>query len=262
MGVSPFFLNGGLGIASIGLGEALSRYARIQMIVPHSGSQNSADQIELIGLNELLLENLFRETNEPDYNKLKKVKLAHVDIRLSGYEFIDERTLPAEFEQGSLFIRKERNIHKKHAALPNFEMAEPYGKDLLERVKDYTEICVRLAQQQDFDLIHAHDWMTFLAGLEIKAMYDRPLVLHIHSLEYDRTGPQNKGWVYQLEKHAMEEADAIIPVSHYSAEIISNHYGITPAKIFPVHNGIGKEEMETVEFEKFFRRKWWSFWEG
>ena len=251
----PPFLNGGLGVASMGLGEALSNYASVKMVVPHSDSQYSGNLSSLTGLNELELGELWKSTYDLDYEKLKKVRLAHVDVRLSGYEFIDEAMLPADFEAGSLFVRKERNIHEEHISPQSFKIIEPYGQDLLERVRDYTEISVRLAQQQEFDLIHVHDWMTFLAGLEIKAMYDRPLVLHVHSLEYDRTSPKNKGWVYQLEKHAMEEADAIIPVSHYTARVISTHYGITPSKIFPVHNGIGLEETEIGEVEKPFPEK-------
>ena len=251
----PPFLNGGLGVASMGLGEALSDYARVKMVVPHSDSPYSGNLTRLTGLNELDLDELWKKTRELDYEKLKKVRLAHVDVRLSGYEFIDEEMLPADFEAGSLFVRKEQNIHERQKSLESFKIVEPYGQDLLERVKDYTEICVRLAQHQEFDLIHAHDWMTFLAGLEIKAMYDRPLVLHVHSLEYDRTSPKNKGWVYQLEKHAMEVADAIIPVSHYTAGIISKHYGITPEKIFPVHNGIGLKEAEIGDTENPFPEK-------
>ena len=250
----PPFLNGGLGVASMGLGEALGKYADVQMIVPQSGSDSSR-QINLTGLNELELNELWNKTYELDYEKLKKVRLAHVDVRLSGYEYIDEHYLPADYEKNSLLIKKEHNIHEQAQVSDRFEIDEPYGEDLLDRVKDYTEISLRLAQQYKFDIIHAHDWMTFLAGMEIKAVQDKPLVLHVHSLEYDRTSPKNKGWVYQLEKHAMEEADAIIPVSHYTAEIISKHYGITPAKIFPVHNGIDIEETDIGKVENPFTEK-------
>jgi hypothetical protein len=39
-----------------------------------------------------------------------------------------------------------------------------------------------------------------LAGIKIKQRTGKPLVMHIHSLEVDRSGPENKGWVYDLEK--------------------------------------------------------------
>ena len=84
-----------------------------------------------------------------------------------------------------------------------FKMSQLYGTDLGEKVQEYGEWVREIAYKMDFDVIHAHDWMTFLAGLELKAFHDKPLVLHVHSLTHDRQGPEARGWVYELERHAM-----------------------------------------------------------
>ena len=96
----------------------------------------------------------------------------------------------------------------------------------------------QIADTKDFDIIHAHDWMTFLAAMELKEKHDKPLILHVHSLDYDRGGPEQRGWIYELEKKALSKADAILPVSRYTANVLESHYGIAPEKMMAIHNGI------------------------
>ncbi|HEX7261212.1 MAG TPA: glycosyltransferase family 4 protein [Luteolibacter sp.] len=113
-----------------------------------------------------------------------------------------------------------------------------YGPDLHQKVIEFSSVAVELAGCHPFDVIHAHDWMTFSAGLALKKLTGKPLVVHIHSLQYDRAGPAARDWIFDLEKRAMEEADGVIPVSHYTGKIISTCYGIPLRKIHPVHNGV------------------------
>jgi glycogen synthase len=116
--------------------------------------------------------------------------------------------------------------------------ADLYGSDLGAKVIEFSKIATELALRETFDIIHAHDWMTFLAGVEVKKHTGKPLVVHVHSLQHDRAGAGVHDWIYHLEKHGMHEADRIIPVSHYTGEIITRHYGISPAKIRPIHHGV------------------------
>ncbi|MEL6133765.1 MAG: glycosyltransferase family 4 protein, partial [Bacteroidota bacterium] len=175
--------------------------------------------------------------------KLRKVKVSYVEVDLQGYEIapqiLRKPIKTASFLTIKRVVREAVDERIEVQEEPTgFQLPQNYGKDLLEKVAEYGEWVSEIARDKDFDLIHAHDWMTFLAGLELKALYDKPLVLHIHSLTYDRQGPETRGWVYELERHAMTQADAIIPVSNYTADIITRYYGIDPAKLFPVHNGI------------------------
>ena len=101
----------------------------------------------------------------------------------------------------------------------------------------------------DFDIIHCHDWMTFPAAMLVKQQSKKPLVVHVHSLEYDRSGPESKNWVFDIEKEAMSKADIVVPVSNYTGSIAQEHYGIAAAKIFPVHNGADTVEVFKVKNE-------------
>jgi glycogen synthase len=128
------------------------------------------------------------------------------------------------------------------ASAPSFPdpytTTELYAGDLAQKVLEFSSLVENLALLETFDLIHAHDWMTFPAGLVVKKAIGKPLVLHVHSLQYDRAGPGIRDWIYQLERDAMAQADCIIPVSHYTGEIIATHYGIPRSKIRPIHHGI------------------------
>lgn len=110
---------------------------------------------------------------------------------------------------------------------------------LLQEVIQYGALASRIAREEAHDVIHAHDWLSILAGLEAKRVSGKPLIVHIHATEYDRTA--NRGVnsdVFAIEKAGMEMADAVIAVSHYTKQILVNHYGIDPAKIEVVHNGM------------------------
>ena len=242
----PPFVNGGLGVASHGLAEALSPHIDLNILVPRADSSDVAAKanINILGLNKVDLKKLWKETTPRAYDRLRDVRLAYVDVHLAGYERVREETYPDPPALHSFTVERFWQLTQKTRENPvhNFNLKELYGDDLFERIREYSNICLRISQTLDFDIVHAHDWMTFLAALEIKSHRNCPLVLHVHSLEYDRNGPERKGWVYQLERHAMEEADAIIPVSEYTAQIIGEHYQIPGEKIFPVHNAIKPEE--------------------
>jgi glycogen(starch) synthase len=113
-----------------------------------------------------------------------------------------------------------------------------YGPDLHRKVIEFSTAAVDLAARHSFDIIHAHDWMTFSAGVELKKLTGKPLVVHVHSLQNDRAGADARDWIFDLEKHGMEQSDMVIPVSHYTGMIISTHYGIPSQKIHPIHNGV------------------------
>lgn len=114
-----------------------------------------------------------------------------------------------------------------------------YGQSLFDEVYRYSEEAKRIAMEEDFDIIHCHDWMTFKAGINAKKIKNRPLVVHVHSTEFDRTGGNYiNQYVYDLEKEGMENADAVIAVSNFTKNKIVQHYGINPDKISVVHNAV------------------------
>ena len=113
-----------------------------------------------------------------------------------------------------------------------------YGATLFEEVKRYSHIAKKIAQKENHDIIHAHDWLCFGAGVEAKKISKKPLVSHVHATEFDRAGGVNvNGSVYALEKSGMENSDQVVAVSNYTKDIITRFYGIDTQKVEVVHNG-------------------------
>lgn len=114
-----------------------------------------------------------------------------------------------------------------------------YGSSLFDEVRRYGDNAKVLAKEYDFDIIHAHDWMSFKAGIEAKNVSGKPLVVHVHSTEVERTGKNNINQeIFSSEKEGMEAADVVVAVSNLTKEIIVNFYQIPPKKIHVIHNGI------------------------
>ena len=114
-----------------------------------------------------------------------------------------------------------------------------YGESLFDEVYRYAEEAKRIAAETEFDIIHCHDWMTFMAGIFSKHIKRKPLVVHIHSTEFDRTGGNGVNQhIYDIERRGMEEADRVIAVSNYTKGMIMRHYGIPEWKISVVHNAV------------------------
>lgn len=114
-----------------------------------------------------------------------------------------------------------------------------YGNSLFEEVYRYTLAAEKIAEEEDFDIIHCHDWMTFQAGMKIKKKRNKPLIVHVHATEFDRTG--NLGvnpYVYDIEKNGMLNADDVIAVSNFTKNKIVSDYSIEPAKVHVVHNAV------------------------
>lgn len=112
-----------------------------------------------------------------------------------------------------------------------------YGLNLFEEVERYGREAGKIALCEDFDIIHAHDWLSAPAGMKAKEISGKPLILHIHATEFDRTGGNKINQkVYEIEKEGMEKADMIIANSNFTKNKIVRHYGIKPEKIKVVYN--------------------------
>ncbi len=126
-----------------------------------------------------------------------------------------------------------------------YNFSGTYGANLIEEVHNYAKIASEIAQNYEFDIIHAHDWLTYLAGIEAKKISGKPLVIHVHATEFDRSGENVNQIVYDIEKAGMETADSIITVSNLTKNIVVNRYGIPEKKITTVYNAV--EPIEEAE---------------
>ncbi|MFN9786446.1 MAG: glycosyltransferase family 4 protein [Planctomycetia bacterium] len=118
------------------------------------------------------------------------------------------------------------------------EFSGSYGRDLMAEVGRYAASVAEIARTREHDVVHAHDWMAVPAGLAAARASNKPLVLHVHACEYDRSGESVNPQVRELERLGMEGADRVVCVSHYTARVVRTRYGIDPAKIRVVHNGL------------------------
>jgi glycosyltransferase involved in cell wall biosynthesis len=104
-----------------------------------------------------------------------------------------------------------------------------------------------IAQSEDFDVIHAHDWSSYLAGIAAKISSGRKLIVHVHATSYDQAGGDNVDpEIFAIEKEAFSYADSIVTVSHYTKNIIVRKHGADPNKIDVIHNGAEHHEAEPM----------------
>ena len=113
-----------------------------------------------------------------------------------------------------------------------------YDGNLHDKIFSYAQRCAALIPQEAFDVIHAHDWITFPAGMQLAELSGKPLVLHFHSTEFDRSGDGVNEAIYEMEKAGIDAAAAVIAVSHLTRQILVERYGAASEKVRVVHNGI------------------------
>ena len=113
-----------------------------------------------------------------------------------------------------------------------------YEGQLMAQIQRYARLASELAADDTFDVIHAHDWMTYPGGVAAKAVTGKPLVVHVHSTEFDRSGKNVNQEIYDIERMGMHAADCVVCVSHLTATIVRNRYGVAPAKTQVVYNAV------------------------
>ncbi len=245
----PPFINGGLGIACAGLCEALSQFSEITLIVPKILQRQPNKNIQIIGLNRLneeYIEETIVEHESHDSHEVYKI-----DVQLNPYH-VEQNEVVEKIPSHKITAKIE--TRQKFGLEEKIDFENLYGNDVIQKVIYYSELIKKISSHFDFELIHAHDWMTFLAGVELKKMTEKPLILHVHSLDYDRAGSDSRGWIYDMERSALHQADLIMPVSNYTGSILTSHYGISKNKIKTIHNGIGNS-IQSFRKEKTFPEK-------
>jgi len=131
-----------------------------------------------------------------------------------------------------------------------------YGANLLDEIANYALVAESIGREYDFDVIHAHDWLAYPAGIAAKKVSGKPLVIHVHATDFDRSGGSVNPRVYSIEREGMEVADQIITVSNLTRNIVIEKYGIDPAKVTTVYNAVEPvEKDETKGYSKGINEK-------
>lgn len=132
------------------------------------------------------------------------------------------------------------------------EFSGRYPDNLLEEINNYSIMAGVVARTEHFDVIHSHDWLTYPAGIHAKQVTGKPLVIHVHATDYDRSRGNVNPTVFGIERDGMIHADHIITVSNLTRQTVIEKYGIDPAKVTTVHNAVVplSEELLNVEVTK------------
>ncbi len=121
-----------------------------------------------------------------------------------------------------------------------------YGKDLMQEVHNFAHRAAVIAEYEEFDIIHCHDWMTIPAAVWIKQRTKKPLVVHVHNTIYDRYLSGSNRVEYDIEQLGLREADKVVCVSHYVRNNVITNYDVDPNKVVVVHNAMERLEQRNL----------------
>lgn len=237
----PPHITGGLGTACYGLTKALSNFGTDMIfVVPKLFGDEKAPFMRLreAGSIELI--------HDESEQKIVWEKLQYIEVGSNLIPYLDPEIYARLFENTVLNTEeiKYRIFSEK------FQFSGSYGPNLLEEVSRYAIIASVIAAQNSFDVIHSHDWLTYPAGIAAKEVSGRPLVIHVHATEFDRSGENINQNVYDIERRGMEAADRIITVSNLTRRIVIEKYGISEDKVFTVYNGVQTGNYKEHDFTR------------
>lgn len=224
----PPHITGGLGTACFGLTKALlTQDVEVRFVVPKAFGDESTSAIRLVNASQIPV-------------RLQQDELIRFHEKLYYLE-ANSAIRPYTTAEQYKKIHTEKKTHYRSQGVTyktQFNFSGKYGSNLLEEVANYALVGGALAKKYDFDLIHAHDWLTYAAGVEAKNKSGKPLIVHMHATEFDRSGEHVNQSIYQLERYGMEQADRVIAVSNLTRKTVIERYGIAPEKVVTVHNAV------------------------
>ncbi len=234
----PPHITGGLGTACFGLTRGLAKKnIEVLFVVPKAFGDEDKTSVRLLSAEEVDV----GHTNI-DLKEFWK-KISYLEISSNIVPYVD----PEEFQKLINQSQFEGTEVNESSLKRKFRFSGKYGVNLYEEVTRYALIATSLALNEKFDVIHAHDWLTYPAGIAAKMISGKPLVIHVHATEFDRSGENINQHVYEIEKRGMEVADKIITVSNLTRNIVINKYGIAEDKVVTVHNAVDFGNYDTLQ---------------
>ena len=230
----PPHILGGLGTASYGLTKGMWECGNmdITFVIPRPYGDEDKSFAHIIGTSQ--------------------VPIAWRDV---SRDYVEQRI--GRLMDPDLYFRLRSNIYAdfnymRTNDLACLEFSGRYPDNLLEEINNYSICAGVIARTVDCDVIHSHDWLTYPAGIHAKQVTGKPLVIHVHATDFDRSRGNVNPTVFGIEKDGMNNADHIITVSNLTRDTVINKYGIDPAKVTTVHNAVTplSEELLNVEVTK------------
>jgi len=233
----PPHITGGLGTACFGLTKALLKQGvQVLFVVPKAYGDENQEAVRIVNASDITID----FTSEIYKEYWKQITYMEIGSNLIPY------VSPEEFERISRENLFDHTDMERSVFSNKFEFTGKYGKDLMQEVTRYALVASSIAASNEFDVIHSHDWLTYPAGIAAKRISGKPLVVHVHATEFDRSGENINQNVYDIERKGMMEADMVITVSHLTRQIVIDRYGINPDKVVTVHNAVEPPENPSV----------------
>ena len=225
----PPNITGGLGTACYGIAKGFRSIPGIELVfvVPKAFGNEDSEGFKLISACDVELSD-------------QSLKL----LRRKGKSFLGKQELISSYITPELYrkLLLKGKIASKRPGVGEsgnrISLTGRYGAELLDEIDKYTVLASEIAVGEKHDIIHAHDWLTFRAGIKARKISGKPLIVHVHATEFDRSGEHCNKMVYDIEREGMEAADAVITVSNYTRNIVINKYGIHSDKVFTVYNAV------------------------
>ena len=240
----PPHIAGGLRAACEGIVKGLA-YNGVEtlFVMPSASGDEDQSATTIINASDVAVDTVSSSVDE----FLDKVKFIHIDSNLVPY------VNPDEFET---IVEQERKRQVKDFKVQygmKYKFSGKYGTNLMEEVARYAMVggTIALQHKDEFDVIHAHDWLTYLAGIAAKELTGKPLVVHVHATSYDRGDEKHIDTrVLDIETRGMLAADRVVTVSDLTRNIVVNKYHIDPAKVVTVHNAVDFSGRENLQVER------------
>ena len=254
----PPFISGGLGTACFGLTRAMSELGHeVVFVLPQAVAADAhADHVQLRSPTPAQIARAERATYTSYFPAgMTNVELRSIPSTLRPYDRPDEPAtqktvitrIGADGKTEEVVVESQSD-DVSAADRPTSvidlggqpQKSDHYGGDMFFEVHRYAKLAVEIALNEEFDVVHAHDWMTYAAGIAVSAATGKPLVVHVHSTEFDRSGEHVNQRIYDIERQGVHAADKAIAVSMLTRGILLNRYAADPDKVEVVYNAIDK----------------------
>ena len=248
----PPHISGGLGTACYGLTKGLSLQTDIEVIfvVPKVWGDEKVPGISLIGANNVQIKKYAFKFAEHSKN------MQYLEVESSIVPYTD----PDEF-----FKLREKGLSDQYKTVEvtsegTVPFSGKYGPNLIDEIHRYAVIAELIAREHDFDIIHAHDWLTYPAGIAAQKVSGKPLIVHVHATEFDRSRGNINPVVYDIEYSGMHSASHIIAVSNLTRNMVIEKYHIDSEKITTVYNAVEPiEKSKKLHFKRDTNEKLVTF---
>ena len=246
----PPHIAGGLGTACYGIVKGLAyNGVETMFVMPSASGDEDKSAADIINASDVPVE-ITDTMNVDDF--LDKVQFVHIGTNMVPY--LDPEEFHTLVEEDKKRQVRDFTVNYGHT----YKFSGKYGSNLMEEVARYAMVggTIAMTHKDEFDVIHAHDWLTYNAGIAAKRLSGKPLVVHVHATSFDRSSDNNIDTrVYEIEKRGMEAADKVITVSDLTRNIVITKYGIDPAKVVTVHNAVDFSGRSEVKVEKGVKDK-------